>query len=81
MIEEDYFENLIRYMKIASSVLGTKIMVFVNIRSYLDDEQLEWLLKEVAYQEIQVLLIENQQRDCLNGTFCYIIDNDKCEIF
>ena len=56
-------------------------MVFVNIRSYFDDIQLEQLLKEAAYQEIQILLIENQQKACLKDVFRYIIDNDKCEIF
>lgn len=81
IIEENYFENLIRYIKIVSSVLGIKIMTFVNLRSYLDDVQLECLLKEANYQEIQILLIENQQRTCLKDTFCYIIDSDKCEIF
>lgn len=81
IIEEDYLESLIRYIKIVSKMLGIKVMIFVNFRSYLDDVQLEQLLKEAAYQEIQVLLIENQQRTCLKDTFCYIIDNDKCEIF
>lgn len=81
IIEENYFENLIRYVKIVSSVLGIKIMTFVNLRSYLDDVQLESLLKEANYQEIQILLIENQQRACLKDTFCYIIDSDQCEIF
>lgn len=81
IMEEDYFENLIRYIKIVSRVLGTKIVVFVNIRSYFDDIQLEQLLKEAAYQEIQILLIENQQKACLKDVFRYIIDNDKCEIF
>lgn len=81
IIEESYFENLIRYIRTVSSVLGIKIIAFVNLRSYLDDVQLECLLKEANYQEIQILLIENQQRTCLKGAFCYIIDNDKCEIF
>lgn len=81
IIEENYFENLIRYIRTVSSVLGIKIIAFVNLRSYLDDVQLECLLKEANYQEIKILLIENQQRTCLKGTFCYIIDSDKCEIF
>lgn len=81
IIEENYFENLMRYIKIVSGVLGIKVMIFVNVRSYLDNEQMELLLKEAAYQEIQILLIENQKRTCLKETFCYIIDNDKCEIF
>ncbi len=81
IMEEDYFEKLVRYIKIVSQTLGIKIIVFVNIRSYLNDMKIEQLLKEMVYQEVQILLIENQERTCLKDTFRYIIDNDKCEIF
>ncbi len=81
IIEEDYLERLIRYMKVVAQVLGIKIITFINLRSYLNDVQMEQLLKEAIYQEIQILLVENQERTCLKDTFRYIIDNDKCEIF
>lgn len=81
IIEEDYFEKLIRYIKIVSQALSIKIITFINLRSYLSDAQMEQLLKEALYQEVQILLIENQERACLKETFRYIIDNDKCEIF
>ena len=81
IIEEDYLEKLIRYMKVVAQVLGIKIITFINLRSYLNDVQMEQLLKEANYQDIQILLVENQERTCLKDTFRYIIDNDKCEIF
>lgn len=81
IMEEDYLEKLIRYIKIISQVLGIKIITFINIRSYLNDEQMEQLLKEAIYQEVQILLIENQEKSYLKGVFRYIIDYDKCEIF
>ena len=81
IIEEDYLERLIRYMKVVSQVLGIKIITFINLRSYLNDVQMEQLLKDAIYQEIQILLVENQERTCLKDTFRYIIDNDKCEIY
>lgn len=64
-----------------SQVLGIKIITFINLRSYLNDVQMEQLLKDAIYQEIQILLVENQERTCLKDTFRYIIDNDKCEIY
>lgn len=81
IMEEDYLEKLIRYMKVVAQVLGIKIITFINLRSYLSDMQMEQLLKEAIYQEIQILLVENQERACLTDTFRYIIDIDKCEIF
>lgn len=80
-IEEDFFERLIRYVKIAVEVLSTKVFVFVNIRSYLTDSQVQELIKEVGYQEAKILFMESQERGCLEGGMRYIIDKDGCEIY
>ena len=45
-MEDDFFERIIRYVKIAVEVLSTKVFVFVNIRSYLTDEQIQELLRK-----------------------------------
>ena len=80
-IEDSFLERIVRYIKIAANVLKTKLFVFVNIRSYLLDTQMQELVKEISYQDIKVLFIENQERDCLEGGFRYIIDKDGCEIY
>ena len=80
-IEDSFFERIVRYIKIAADVLKTKLFVFVNIRSFLSDTQMLELVKEISYQGIKVLFIENQERDCLEGGFRYIIDKDGCEIY
>ena len=80
-IEDSFFERIVRYIKIAADVLKTKLFVFVNIRSFLSDIQMMELVKEISYQDIKVLFIENQERDCLEGGFRYIIDKDGCEIY
>ena len=81
VIEDSFFERIVRYIKIAADVLKTKLFVFVNIRSFLSDIQMMELVKEISYQNIKVLFIENQDRDCLEGGFRYIIDKDGCEIY
>ena len=81
VIEDSFFERIVRYIKIAADVLKTKLFVFVNIRSFLSDIQMMELVKEISYQNIKVLFIENQERDCLEGGFRYIIDKDGCEIY
>lgn len=80
-IEEDFLERLIRYVKIAVEVLSTKVFVFVNIRSYLTDSQVQELIKEIGYQEAKILFMESQERGCLEGGMRYIIDRDGCEIY
>lgn len=79
--EEDFLERLVRYIKVIACVLEIKLIVFVNVRSYLDKNQVESLIKESLRQEVNMLLIENQEKDCLKGCFRYIIDSDGCEIF
>ena len=66
-MEDDFFERIIRYVKIAVEVLSTKVFVFVNIRSYLTDEQIQELIKEIRYQEAKILFMESQEKACLEG--------------
>ena len=79
--EAGYWERLIQYIKIMASAAGIKVFIFVNLRSYLSDAQMEELIKELEYQDVSGLFIENQQRSCLKGVKWYIIDKDQCEIY
>lgn len=80
IVEEDILERLARYIKTSINVLKTKLFVFINLRSFLSETQMEQLIKELSYQEVKVLLIENQAKYCLKGVRRYIIDKDGCEI-
>lgn len=77
---ENYLERLNQYIKILAELLKRNLLVIVNLRSYLEDEQLMKLLDSAAYSEINILLIENVQRKLLDGIAYYIIDYDGCEI-
>ena len=77
---QNFFETVCQYMKVISQILCKKIFAFVNLRSYITDEQAELLIKEAYYNEVNVLFIGNVQRSCLNGCRQYIIDSDYCEI-
>ena len=65
--ETDFFEQIIRYIKIAVNVLATKVFVFINLRSYLTDLQMQELIKEISYQDVKGLFIENHERSCMEG--------------
>lgn len=77
---DDYFENLNLYIKIIAELLKKKMLALVNIRSYLEKEQIEQLIKTAEYNEIKLLLIENHQRDFSGELIRYILDKDGCEI-
>lgn len=77
----DFQERLIQYMKILAAMAGIKVFIFVNLRSYLTDHQMQEVIKEMKYQDVKGLFIESQQKDCIEGVKQYIIDIDRCEIY
>ena len=77
----DFMERLVQYMKVLAVVVGIKVFMFVNLRSYLTDHQMQEVMKEMKYQNIKGLFIESQQRSCMEGVKQYIIDVDRCEIY
>lgn len=81
IIEEDYFEKLIRYIKVATVVMKYKIFVFVNLRSYFSDLQMQKLIQEAIHQEVKLIFVENCVKDCMGEGLRYIIDRDQCEIY
>ena len=79
--EYNFTEKLVQYMKIMAELMGKKVLVFVNIRSYLENEQIQELIKNAVYNEISLLFIENIQRYFSKTENYYIIDKDGCEIY
>ena len=69
------------YFFVLSELLGKKLLIFVNIRSYLENDQIRELMKNAVYNEISLLFIENIQRDFSKDEKYYIIDKDNCEIY
>ena len=66
-VETGILEKIVHYIKVVRLLLKKQVFVFVNVRSYLTVRQVEQLIKEAAYQEVQILLIENVMRDCVNS--------------
>jgi CRISPR-associated protein Csn2 len=77
----DFFETLIQYIKVMADLMKKKLIIFVNIRSYLNDIQIEQVSEIAVYNEIAILFIENIQRDFSKQRRYYIIDKDGCEIY
>ena len=77
----DFLERLIQYIKIMAAMAGIKVFMFVNLRSYLTDYQIQEVIKEMKYQDVRGMFIESQQKGCIEGVRQYIIDIDRCEIY
>lgn len=79
---ETVLEKILDYMTIIQEFLGVSFFVFVNIKSFLAEEDLRELHKATGYKKFRILLFENASRE----KFCesekvYIIDSDLCSIY
>lgn len=78
--KNNMLENLCEYIKIMSKVFDKKLFVILNMRSFMETEQIVLMLEELLHYDIKILFIENVQRDCLKIGKRYIMDKDRCEI-
>lgn len=78
----DLPEKLLRRMRIAQSFLHKDCFIFVNLKRYLSQEELNVLYREAFYRKIRIMLVENlcPPIDRAYET-AWIIDQDDCEIY
>ena len=58
-----------------------KCFVILNLHTYFSLAELELFYKELAYQSIEILVIENKKVfNSLQNEITYIVDEDMCEI-
>lgn len=73
-------EKMIGYIKIVSGLCSIKAMCLVNIKSFLNNEEIKQLYEMAFYYKIQLLLIESCERNNIPDENIYIIDKDRCLI-
>ena len=76
--EETLFERIAAYIKIMAELLKKKLIILVNSRSYLTNEQIDQIEELCMYSEVALLLIENVQRDFSEKRNYCIIDCGEC---
>lgn len=73
-------EKLIEYLNILANLTEVLLLVLVNVRSFLEEEDLQNLYEQAFYQKMQLLLIEHQEVKNGLSEKTYIIDRDRCFI-
>lgn len=73
-------DMLINYMKVTNKLQGNKLYIFVNLKSFIAPNDILRMYKDIEYNKINVLLIENIDREIANGEKKIIIDRDGCII-
>jgi len=78
---EEPVNNIVCYMKSIVALLHTRMIVFVNLADFLEKSELEMVMQQAKYLNLNVLLIESKQIYLESIQNCYIIDKDMCEIY
>ena len=79
-MEDNFFERMLRYMKLMGNILNKKLFVLINARSFISDAQIRMLMEELKYQDWKILFVESFARDCIPSVQRCIIDKDNCVI-
>lgn len=78
---QSILEKVIEYIKISSNLLNQHIFVFLNLKLFLSEQEIEELYKECFYRKIHLILIEaTYQMKRAEEKIC-VIDKDKCVIY
>jgi CRISPR-associated protein Csn2 len=79
-VSESLLERLCDYMDACHGYLGARIFVFVNLKSFLSEQEMLKMYEHSRYHKHVLLLIENRQSWSSGEETTRIIDSDLCEI-
>ena len=80
---EDYdklSEKIIDYIELVTEYERKKLFFLVNLRSYVDDDEIEFLIETALGHKFNIILIDNCEHRKINNEKRYTIDNDRCII-
>lgn len=78
--DSSLIEKVLNYIQLEKVLFGTKLIIFINLKSYFCKNEIYEIYKTAFYNKIQLLLIESVKGDCLNEEKYCIIDKDECLI-
>lgn len=73
-------ERILEHMRLVRNLLGDKLFVLVNCRSYYTDAELEQMFHVALLDKFKILLIDGAERPRLICEKRILIDADLCEI-
>ena len=78
--EENFLEGLVYFMDVCSKFQKIKILAFVNLKTYLTNDDLQKFYKEAFYRKMHLLLLENSIEQELAEEVVCIVDDDLCVV-
>lgn len=78
--DKDFVEKLLLYIDALIEFCDIKIIVLINVKSYLNREEFFELFKHARYMQVPLFCIESHETYKLEEEKIIIIDCDLCEI-
>jgi CRISPR type II-A-associated protein Csn2 len=78
--DDSLLGKLVTYINIFSSLIKVKNFFFVNLKCFLDEDELAKLYYEAQLNEVNLFLLENLEKSHLENERIVVIDKDLCEI-
>lgn len=80
--EEGILGRILNYIEVMHTLLKLDLAIFVNLKSYLSNDECKKLYEMVQYWKVTLLLIENHcEEERSDDEVVYLIDKDGCEIY
>jgi len=73
-------EKIVDYMELVKEYDRSKLFLLVNLRSYMDDHEMELFMETILQHQFHVIMVERFSSTKLSLEKRYIIDQDLCEI-
>ena len=75
-----FIDKLVDYMKLCSSICGIRLFFFINLKSFISEQEYEMLYETIKYEEITIVNLSNRPDYIMNKEKCFLIDRDLCII-
>ena len=79
-VPDSLLEKICDYIDICSEYLKTRLFIFVNLKSFLNESEIIQLYNHSKYHKTRILMIEGRQSTFLENETVRVIDEDLCEI-
>ena len=76
----DLLSDMIDYITVMQKLSDLKVVVFINASCVFNEKQINDIIKQLTYMQLNILFINNNQKYFLKDIEHIIIDNDLCEI-
>lgn len=78
---DSLLEKVLEQILLEHQLFGTRLFVFLNLKAFLSEEEIQELYQECFYKKIDLLLIESNYVKKMDNESICIIDKDCCLIY